>query len=92
MQFIRRWVDRVQIWLYLAEHLVLARYLGRWGTRAGTVDPLSKTIDPVPLYTTDDYHPAKTLTVVNFDTTFNDNHTVDVTDDIVIPTTRLDVN
>jgi hypothetical protein len=96
----KRFIDRAQVWLYLAGHMTLASLIGRWGTPPTMpVFPPPKMLQAAPadrqdMWTTADYHLPKALKIIDFDPTFRDNEErgIDVVHDVAVAATKLDVS
>jgi hypothetical protein len=96
MNFLRKLIDAVQVWLYLQSRDRLALAVGRLGTVAEPVLGQSEAPTPKPKcedrWTTEDYHDSEPLQVIDFDPFWNNNDDIDVERDIAIPTSKLDIN
>lgn len=103
----KKFFDRVQIWLYLAGFSRLANLIGVLGSppqlSAGNEDDRITLPEPVnvedlvpnarsgPGWSLDEFEIGP-LKVIDFDVTFNKNPGIDMNRDIALPHTKLDVN
>jgi hypothetical protein len=95
MSAFRRFVDRLQVWLYLGGNAALANFISRWGSPALVPAELPQEERiTLPPPASSAYPPAAAgpLKVVHFDPTFNANRDIDVEHDIAWPASKLDVN
>jgi len=108
--FLRRFVDKLQVWLYLTGSVVLAGAVGRLGTPAPpsptrenehplltmgerTVAPTTGSMVEQQRWTTEDWHPAEPLVIIDFDLTFRRNDPrVDPSRDVACASSERDKN
>jgi len=102
----RHFIDRLQIWLYLAGYPRLAAFVGQFGTppllQAGSEDDRITLPEITVVYEDpsrqganwclDELPDTGPLKIIDFDPTFNDNKDIDVGREVAFPTTPLDVN
>lgn len=97
---IRRFFDRVQIFLHLLGMHRLATLAGRFGTPEPEVSFYDRPTLEVPVYVAPSQRGANyclqdencPMQVLNFDPTFTNNEGIDVSRDIAFPVTKYDIN
>jgi|SRR5581483_3081028 len=102
----KKWFDRVQIWLYLAGLPTIASWVGRFGSPPVLIehDDVHEriTLPEIGIPTGREHlegvgwrldeFPPEPLRIIDFDNTFNDNRLIDMGRDVALPHSKLDVN
>ena len=100
----KRFIDSLQIWLYLTGFTTLARLVGKLGTVPQLVasNEDDRITLPAPAPPTDpsrsgpgwslDEFETGPIKIINFDPTFNGNQGIDPSRDVAFPHSKLDVN
>lgn len=98
---IRRFFDNVQLRCHLLGFHRIARFFGRFGTPslpAECIDLHDRPTLEVPVFVPPSARAATgieddgPLRVIDFDPTFNNNPGIDVSQDIMFPSSKLDIN
>ena len=105
---LRSFCDWLQVWCYVHDLMSLGRFFGRYGHRAKFKAMLAEEHKPDaevptlrnpsvpprsgPGWSLDEIVSDGPLKVVEFDPTFNKNASIDVANDVALPTTKHDIN